>query len=78
MKQHNKPKNPKFIYHSRNYEDAINKAIHRARTEAQYPSSQTLLGIKHINGERAVFRLIIEDELKKSKIPKALIKKLTE
>lgn len=73
-----KTKNPEFIYHGRNYEDAINKAIHIARTEAQYPSSQMLLGIKHLNGERAVFRLIIEDELKRAKVPKALIKKLIE
>ena len=73
-----KTKNPEFIYHGKNYEDAVNKAIHRARTEAQYPSTQTLLGIKHLQGERAVFRFLIKDELKKSKVPKALIKKLTE
>lgn len=78
MKQHNKPKNPEFIYHGRNYEDAINKAIHRAKTEAQHPSSPTLLGIKHMDGERAVFRMVIKDELVKAKVPRVLIKKLTE
>ncbi len=70
------PKNPQFIHNNRNYEDAVNKAIQKAKTEAQYPSSSSLAGIKAINGERAVFNLLIEDELKKAKVPKQLIKKL--
>lgn len=71
-------KNPAFTYHGRNYEDAINKAIHKAKSDAQYPPSQYLMGIKQLQGERAVFNLLIKDELTRSKVPKALIKKLTE
>lgn len=76
MKHHNKPKNPEFIHNGRNFEEAINVAIHKAKTEAQYPSSSMLHGIKQLHGERAVFNLIIEDELKRAKVPKVLIKKL--
>lgn len=71
-----KPKNPEFIHNGRNYEDAIYKAIRKAKSEAEYPSSSALVGIKQLNGERAVFNLIIEDELKKAKVPKVLIKRL--
>lgn len=71
-------KNPQFAYHGRNFEDAINKAIQSARTQAAYPSSPYLIGIKQMQGERAVFRLLIKDELKKARVPKLLIKKLTE
>ncbi len=78
MKHYNIHKNSQFIYHGRNFEDAVNKAIQKAKTEAQYPSSPTLHGIKQLHGERAVFRLVIEDELKKAKVPKILIKKLME
>lgn len=73
-----KEKNPEFIYNGRNYTDAINDAIHAAKTEASYPSTQYLQGIKSLNGERVVFRLLITDELTKRKVPKKLIKKLTE
>ncbi len=69
-------KNPEFVYHGRNYEDAVNTAIRKAKTEAEYPSSSTLHGIKQLHGERAVFRFVIEDELKRAKVPKVLIKEL--
>ncbi len=82
LKQHNPktiiPKNPIFIYRGRNYEDAINNAIHKAKTEARYPSLQYLMGIKQLQGEKAVFNLLIKDELTKSKVPKVLIRNLTE
>lgn len=71
-------KNPTFFYRGRNYENAINKAIQSAKKQATYPDTQYLIGIKELQGERAVFRLLIEDELKKAKVPKILIKKLTE
>ena len=71
-------KNEYFIYRGRNYEDAVNGAIARARTEARYPTSASNRGIKELSGERGLFNLIIKDELKRSKVPKMLIKKLTE
>lgn len=73
-----KQKNSLFTYHGRNFEDAVNKAIQSAKTQAAYPTTQYLMGIKQLQGERAVFRLLIKDELKKAKVPKVLIKKLTE
>jgi hypothetical protein len=75
---HDKKMNTDFTYRGRNFEKSINDAIQRAKSEAAYPSSSYLAGIKSLNGERAVFRLLIEDELKQSRVPKALIKKLME
>ena len=71
-------KNRYFIYRGRNYEDAVNGAIARARTEARYPSSSSNHGIKELSGERGLFNFIVEGELKRSKVPKVLITKLTD
>ncbi|MDD5453947.1 MAG: hypothetical protein PHW62_00405 [Candidatus Ratteibacteria bacterium] len=67
-----------FEYRGRNYEDAVNGAIQRAKSEAAYPSSASYRGIKELSGERGLFNIIIKDELKRSKIPKTLITKLTD
>jgi len=67
-----------FEYRGRNFEIAVNDAIHRAKAEAAYPTSSSHRGIKELSGERGLFNLIIKDELKRSKVPKELIKKLTD
>ena len=71
-------KNRYFEYRGRNYEDAVNGAIARAKTEARYPTSASNRGIKEISGERGLFNFIVKDELKRSKVPKILITKLTD
>lgn len=67
-----------FEHKGRNYENAVKGAIQRAKTEAAYPTSASNQGIKEISGERGLFNIIIKDELKRSKVPKVLITKLTD
>ncbi len=67
-----------FEYRGRNYEDAVNGAIARAKSEAAYPSSASNHGIRELSGERGLFNILITDELKRSKVPKVLITKLTD
>ena len=66
----------KIIHNKRDYTKAVYDAIHRARTKAVYPESNYHLGIKNLYGERYLFKQIIEGELKKARIPKALREKL--
>lgn len=66
----------KIIHNGRDYTKSVYDAIHRARTKAAYPESSFHQGIKTLHGERYLFNLIIEGELKKGKVPKALRKKL--
>ena len=66
----------KFKYRNRDYTNAVQTAIRRTLTTVSYPDSPAKLGIKKLLGERALFRQEISSELRKAKVPKALIKKL--
>ncbi len=65
-------RNQEFTYNGRDYTNSVNNAINSAKYRAEYPDNAYLKGVKSLRGERAVFRLIIDDELKKRHVPKEL------
>ena len=65
------------IYKGRDYEESVMKAVRSAKSRAEYPDTPTLQGLQTLYGERYVFNYLIKDELRKARVPKPLIKKLT-
>lgn len=64
--------NQDFTINKRNYNNAVNNIIHRVKTKTLYPDNNYDVGIKSLFGEKYLFNMIAEEEIRKAKIPKVL------
>lgn len=62
-------------YNGRDYSNEVNSAIQKARTEFSYPTSNQNTGLKQTMG-RGFYTMLLEQEIKRAKIPKGLKMKL--